>query len=408
MKKVKLSDISLETGKYGIPAISEEYSELHYRYLRITDIAPDGTLINDNKKSISSKEASDYLLSKNDIVFARTGNSTGKSFFYEPKYGDLVYAGFLIKFKLDENKVNPKFIKYYTISSRYIAWVESFQDGSTRGNLNAQSFANMELDLPSREQQDTLVQVLSTIDDKIEVNKKINEELEQMARELYDYWFVQFDFPNAEGKPYKASGGDMVYSDVLKLFLPKGWSVTDINSVSTIIAGQSPKSEFYNSEGNGIPFLQGNRTFKTFYPEIDTWTALSKKTVEDKTILVSVRAPVGAMNIANQAVSIGRGIVGIIEKNNHQEFLWYLLKSNVKNIISNSSGSTYESISSDTLKKINIVYPPENLIYKFDRVVVSIYNKIKINCEEIIKLEEIKDKLLPMLMNGQVNIKKDR
>jgi len=160
MNKVKLGDICIEVGKYGIPAAAVDFDENLYRYLRITDISDDGCLLENDKKSLNEKDAEKYLLSKNDIVFARTGASTGRSFFYEEKFGELVYAGFLIKFKLDENLVNPKFIKYYAISQKYKKWIDNCQDGSTRGNMNANTFANMEIELPNRKEQDLAVSIL--------------------------------------------------------------------------------------------------------------------------------------------------------------------------------------------------------------------------------------------------------
>ena len=115
---VKLEELCLpdQIGKYGIPAVAEEFSEDKVRYLRITDIDDYGNLLENDKKSVSSPEIEKYILKEGDIVFARTGNSTGRTYFHEEKNGELAFAGFLIKFSLDESKVNPKYLKYFTIS----------------------------------------------------------------------------------------------------------------------------------------------------------------------------------------------------------------------------------------------------------------------------------------------------
>lgn len=182
MKQVKLSDICVEEkGTYGIPASAVDYSPNLYTYLRITDINDDGTLNKESLKSVSDERASHYLLKENDIVFARTGNSTGRNYFYSQDDGELVYAGFLIKFSLDPQKVNPAFIKYYAQSKTYWDWVSSFNTGSTRGNINAQTYANMTFFLPERQQQDLLVRTLSQLDKKIAVNAQINQNLEAWA-----------------------------------------------------------------------------------------------------------------------------------------------------------------------------------------------------------------------------------
>ena len=164
-------------GNYGIAASAVPYSENLLTYLRITDISDQGTLKKDSLMSVADANAEKYLLKPNDIVFARTGNSTGRNYFYDGSDGNFVYAGFLIRFSLDRKKVNPRYIKYYCQSAQYWDWVQSFNTGSTRGNINAQTYANMEILLPAREQQDFLVRVLSPIDEKIRLNQKINENL---------------------------------------------------------------------------------------------------------------------------------------------------------------------------------------------------------------------------------------
>ena len=150
-KEYKLSELSKDNkGTYGIGASAVEYSKDLYTYLRITDIKEDGSLDYKNLKSVDDKNAEKYLLKKGDIVFARTGNSTGKAYYYDGEIQNLVYAGFLIKFSLDENKVNPKFMKYYTMTKEYKNWVKEIQTGSTRGNINEKMYGNMKVRLPSR------------------------------------------------------------------------------------------------------------------------------------------------------------------------------------------------------------------------------------------------------------------
>ena len=185
-KEYKLSELSKDNkGTYGIGASAVEYSKDLYTYLRITDIKEDGSLDYKNLKSVYDKNAEKYLLKKGDIVFARTGNSTGKTYYYDGEIKNLVYAGFLIKFSLDENKVNPKFIKYYTMTKEYKNWVKEIQTGSTRSNINEKMYGNMEVRLPSRIYQDKMVSLLERIDKKIELNNQINNNLQKLTLTLY-------------------------------------------------------------------------------------------------------------------------------------------------------------------------------------------------------------------------------
>lgn len=175
--EVSLNDISIGKGSYGISAPAVNYSDKLFKYLRITDIGEDGTINSENLLSVNDSEAYRYLLKVNDIVFARTGNSTGKSYFYDSKDGELVYAGFLIKFSLDETKINPKFMKYFTQSEKYKSWINSIFTGSTRKNINAKMYGNMRISLPPRKQQNFMVNILSKIDEKIIINKKVNQNI---------------------------------------------------------------------------------------------------------------------------------------------------------------------------------------------------------------------------------------
>ena len=181
-------------GSYGIGASAVPFSKDLYTYLRITDIKDDGTLNLKGLKSVDDEKASEYILKPNDIVFARTGASTGRNYFYDGMDGEFVYAGFLIKFSIDEKKVNPKYIKYFCQSKQYKDWINSFNTGSTRGNINAQTLGKMPIPLIERTTQDALVNILSSIDEKIKKNNEINNNLEQQMQALFNEYLSSNKF----------------------------------------------------------------------------------------------------------------------------------------------------------------------------------------------------------------------
>lgn len=176
-----LGELCKGKGSYGLGEPAIEYEPNSYRYIRISDITDDGFLSNIDLKSVNSDKLVDYQLKKNDIVFARTGNSTGRNYFFSGNEGKCVYAGFLIKFSIDEEKVNPLFIKYYCKSSLYKNWVISFNTGSTRGNINANTFSQMPIQIPSREEQDAIVAILEPLEKKILKNRNINDNLASLS-----------------------------------------------------------------------------------------------------------------------------------------------------------------------------------------------------------------------------------
>jgi len=172
-----LKDVCKGKGEYGIGASAVPYNNQLYKYLRITDISENGEVDERNLVCVDDENANKYLLKENDICFARTGNSTGKSYFYDGSIKELVFAGFLIRFSLDENKINPKYMKYFTLTSKYKNWVAEIQTGSTRGNINANMYGLLSLCLPPRNYQDKMVTILDRITNKIEQNTQTNNNL---------------------------------------------------------------------------------------------------------------------------------------------------------------------------------------------------------------------------------------
>ncbi|WP_139958573.1 restriction endonuclease subunit S [Flavicella sediminum] len=419
MKSKLLKDLcfSDKCGIYGIPAIAEDYDVNKTRYLRITDISVDGKLLNNSKKSVTSDDIEKYILEEGDIVFARTGNSTGKSYFHESKNGRLAFAGFLIKFGINSELVNPKYLRYYTITNHYKLWVENFSLGSTRGNLNAQSFGECPIPLPERKQQDLLAKVLSDLDAKIEINNKINQELEAMAKTLYDYWFVQFDFPivtsSGVDKPYKSSGGKMVFNKELKREIPEGWEVKEIINLCTRIGDGLHGTPKY-VEKSDYSFINGNNLKNGFISTDNDTKKVSAQEYEkhfielnNNSILLSINGTLGNLAIYNnEKVMLGKSSAYINCKENHRTYCYeYLNQSHMKKVFWNiATGSTIKNLGLESIKKLKILEPNNNLIEQFNQLTKSIENK-RINIfKQNQKLSELRDWLLPMLMNGQVSV----
>lgn len=284
IKTVTLADVSINNkGEYGIGASAVDYSDELYTYLRITDINDDGTLNKNDLKSVDDVDAKNYLLNENDVVFARTGNSTGKAYYYDKMDGELVYAGFLIKFSLDPSKINPKFMKYYVLSKDYKGWVNSMCTGSTRPNINAKMYGNMELILPPREQQDFLVNILGEIDNKIEINKRINKNLEQLMKCIFEDWFVNFNYSN-----------DISFKSSELGEIPSNWNVKKLRDVLIVLeSGKRPKGGISNID-DGIPSIGAENILglgkfnysKNKLISHEFFSTLKKGVIQDKDVLL--------------------------------------------------------------------------------------------------------------------------
>ena len=377
---VKLKDLCIGgKGKYGIPASAVPYDEKLYTYLRITDITDDGRINKSGLVSVDDEKAREYLLQPNDIVFARTGGSTGRNYFYDGTDGEFVYAGFLIKFSIDPNCVNPKYVKYYCQSKQYRDWVDSFNTSSTRGNINAQTYANMELPLLKREQQDLLADTLSALDSKIELNNKINENLQRQAMAIYAEMFVN----NPDASMITGSLGD----------------------IATITMGQSPSGSSYNENAVGEVFYQGRAEFGYRFPTRRLFTTEPKRMAEVGDVLLSVRAPVGDLNVAYERCCIGRGLAAVHSKDGHSSFVLYtmfFLKPQLD--VFNGEGTVFGSINRDALNAIPVKIPPAEQIAKFESIVRPIDELIRTNYEEACRLESLRDSLLPKLMSGELDV----
>lgn len=408
--------ITQESGQYGIPASAEPYESSKVRYLRITDISEAGELLNDDKKSVSASDIKKYLLKDGEIVFARTGNSTGKSYYHEAKNGILAYAGFLIKYSIDPKKINPKYLKFYTLSNEYKTWVNNLSLGSTRGNINAQTFFDCPLSVPARPQQDLLVKTLSLITDKIELNNRINSELETMAKTLYDYWFVQFDFPDKNGKPYKSSGGKMTYNPELKREIPDGWEVRRLGNIeNNIITGKTPSTkneEYFNGD---IPFItigdiRGNMHI------VNTQTKLSKSGAETQknkylpkgSLCVTCIASPGLIGFASERSQTNQQINSIvIQKAENKSYLYFALNDYFNFSKGAKTGNTFANMNKGDFEDIRLVYSPSRYLFEFEKTVKPNVEKILVSSIENQHLSTLRDWLLPMLMNGQVVVRSE-
>lgn len=283
--------------------------------------------------------------------------------------------------------------------------IQNSVTGSIQDNINIDYLSQLDFKVPSKSYQDKVVEVLGTIDEKIDTNTRICTELESMAKTLYDYWFTQFDFPNAEGKPYRSSGGEMVWNNQLKRKIPKGWEAGQLSDIANITMGQSPAGETYNEDGNGTIFYQGCTDFGTRFPVPRVYTTAPTRFAQAGDILMSVRAPVGTLNVAIEDCSIGRGLAALNSKIGSQLYLWYTL-AGFKQLFSvlDGNGTTFGSITKDALYEMKVVIPNPAQVRAFDKIVQPIEQKIRVIEEENRELTKLRDWLLPMLMNGQATV----
>jgi len=360
---------------------------------------------------------------KNDVLIAKDGSYLKHVFVTENERDEVILSSIGI-LRPNLNLINPYYLKYFlhsasvkkTVSKKYVS-------GSALPRIILKNFGEIEIISKSLLAQQKIAAVLSALDDKIELNNQINTELEAMAKTLYDYWFVQFDFPNNDGKPYKSSGGKMVYNEVLKREIPKGWEVKKLSEcIEKIIdyRGRTPKklesdwsekkddiialSAKHVKGGKLVNLEAANRVDGNLYSK---WM---KEELKEGDILMTSEAPCGEFFylIGDTKYCLSQRLFAMRANSEiiHHSCLYFELSAGngYSQIMGKVSGSTVFGIRQDELRTVNVLVPAKELQQSFEEKVIPIYQKIRINEKQNQELAQLRDWLLPMLMNGQVTV----
>lgn len=393
-------------------------------YLGIDAITEDGRL---NPAAYNHLSEEDYKTwtkrvtpQKDDIVFSYEATLGRYAMIPAGFYGCLGRRLAIVRTK--DDRVNPKWLYYYFLSPEWKVFVANHTvRGSTVDRISVEDFPGYPVPLPRREEQDGVVKVLSQIDMRIDTNTRICIELESMAKTLYDYWFTQFDFPDENGKPYRSSGGEMIWNDQLNREIPKGWKAENIQKTCSIIDclhSQKPEQLFVaekyyllqleNLVDLGLIDLQSK--YYVSADMYDLWT--SRIQVEDGDLVVTNAGRVGAVSRIPRHVTagIGRNMTAIRPNTIPAFFLYYFFKSPgfaVQMRANTDSGAFFGSLNVRGIKQLLLTIPPVNsdVLKRFDSIVEPMRRKIESLQLENEELKKLRDWLLPMLMNGQATVK---
>lgn len=358
---------------------------------------------------VSEQEQETYSIKNGDILLTRTSETIDElamSCVALKDFPKATFSGFTKRIRPTQTDVTyPKYMGFYLRSNFFRRTMTNNAVMTLRASLNEDIFSYLDLLLPDFDTQKKIGDFLYLLDDKIKINNRINTELEAMAKTIYNYWFIQFDFPNEEGKPYKASGGEMEYNEKLKMEIPVGWTDGKLSEVANITMGQSPDGDSYNEEGEGMVFFQGSTDFNFRFPLVRMFTTAPSRIAQEEDVLLSVRAPVGTLNVANEKCCIGRGLAALNSKNEVNSFVLYLMfYFKAMFDVQDRTGTTFGSIDKDTLHDLKFAKPPVELQKQFQSIVGKYDKMILTRSRETQELITLRDFLLPLLMNGQVKL----
>ena len=414
MSRVILGDIAIsQTGPFGSQLHEEDYVSEGTPIVTVEHLG-DINFTHQNLPFVSeadTKRLSKYILIEGDIVFSRVG-SIDRNVYVDKNHEGWMFSGRCIRVRADKNKVNTRYLSYYFKQNSFKKMMMNLAVGATMPSLNTKIMNSIELDLLPRENQDKIANILSAIDDKIQINNQINQELEAMAKTLYDYWFVQFDFPDQNGKPYKSSGGKMVYHPELKREIPEGWGVETLKDFeSKIITGKTPSRANSDNFGGEIPFITiGDIRGNTFiYNTSETLTDLGASVQQNKylpegSLCVSCIATVGEIGFTTEWSHTNQQINSIVfEDETNRYYLYFALKNYFENAnASAKTGNTFANMNKEDFSGIRIILPRNEIKNNFHKMTEPYFAQIKCLQGQNKELTQLRDWLLPMLMNGQV------
>ena len=358
----------------------------------------------------------DYLTIQNrssvkkwDIIFSMIG-SVGEV--YLEKNNEIPYAIKNVGVFSTNDEFKAKWLYYYLKSPYAKIFIKNSLAGAVQKFLSLGKLRDFPIFQYDRSKDDT-INFLSALDDKIELNNQINTELEAMAKTLYDYWFVQFDFPDENGKPYKSSGGKMVFNETLKREIPVGWEVKKLSAFAKTGSGGTPKStvkEYY--ENGQIPWINSGELNQPFIVKTENFISeiglknSSAKLFPKQTILMAMYgATAGKTSIISFEATTNQAICAVMPLDKIMFYYTkHVLDDMYKYLINLSTGSARDNLSQDKIRNLDIVIPSEELSRKFCKIVTPFFRKIEINLQENQELAQLRDWLLPMLMNGQVRV----
>lgn len=315
------------------------------------------------------------------IIIGRVGAYCG-SVFYENKP---LWISDNAMFTNSKETTNSKFL-YYLLKEKNL---NKYAQGSSHPLLTQGFLNDLEITVPDLATQTQIAQILTSLDDKIELNLQMNQTLEAMAQALFKEWFVNFNFPNFDGE--------------LENGLPKGWRMGKLGEEFNLTMGQSPKGESLNQENEGMIFYQGRTDFGFRFPSNRIYTSEPNRIANKLDTLVCVRAPVGDINMAIEKCCIGRGLSAVMHKSNAYSFTYYSMNS-IEPIFKGfeSEGTVFGSLNKNNFENIEVVVPSKELIIEFEKVVNPIDEKILNNSFQIQTLTQTRNTLLPKLMSGKI------
>ena len=410
--KVDISSVDKKTKDGETPVRLCNFTDVYHNWAITSDIAD--TFM---EASANSNEIEKFTIKKGQVAFTKdseTRDDIGIPTYIADDFDDVILGYHCALITPDETKLCGKYLNAFMHSAYIQRYFELNATGSgMRYTLSLDTLESMPLLLPSLEEQKRIGEIFSAIDKKISINRAINQNLEALAKQLYDYWFVQFDFPNEEGKPYKSSGGAMVWNDALKRNIPEGWHCGNLFEIAKFTNGLACQKFRPKAGESPLPVIKIREMRDGFTADTEEVTPNIPDSVKvfNGDILFSWSASLEVMLWAFGEGGLNQHIFKVTSANGFpKSFYYYQLLDyvDVFKKMAEARKTTMGHITHDHLQQSTIAIPDDKEItVEFEKRISPVFEQIVKLQEEILALTKQRDELLPLLMNGQVSLNSD-
>jgi len=430
-----VAKIGVQTGPFGSQLHKKDYVEIGTPIITVEHLG-ENRIVHFNTPFVSDEDKqrlSKYLLREGDIVFSRVGSVDRRALVGNQEDGWL-FSGRCLRVRVDKSKIDPRFLSYFFGHEGFKNHIRSIAVGATMPSINTKILSDINVYYPDKQEQKAIAHVLGSLDDRIELNRRMNETLESMAQALFKSWFVDFDpvIDNAlaNGKEIPAELSEKAQAraalddkrrplpeEIRTLFpdefthsddlgwIPKGWDLSSVGKEFDVTMGQSPPGTTYNADGEGIAFFQGRADFGFRYPSNRIYCTAPKRFANKGDTLVSVRAPVGDVNMAHIDCCIGRGVGAVRHNAGCRSFTYYSMLDLREHFNKfEAEGTVFGSINQKDFKALLQLKKDNKLLEAFEAQAGAFDGKIEQNSLAILNLIQLRDTLLPKLLSGEIRI----
>lgn len=363
----------------------------------------------------SEKEQQKCSIEAGDVFLTRTSeklDELGLSSVALKDYPNATFNGFTKRLRpnrLCKEILIPEYAAFYFRSPKFRNQVTSFSSMTTRASLNNEMISKLTIDIPPLNVQKNIITILLNLFKKEESNKKSISILEELTHTLFKHWFIDFEFPNGQGKPYKLSGGEMLESELGEI--PKGWNVENLSTDVEFLSGGTPKTKEPTYWNGDIPFFTPKDAKSGLYTTITekyiTDLGLEKcnsKLYPKNTVFITARGTVGKLALANCPMAMNQSCFALKHKESHQFYLYGVIQQLVDKIVLGANGAVFSAINLSDLNRLKYVQPPKTVIESYEKISTSMYEKMSNLEEENLSLQKLRDTLLPKLLSGEMEI----